>query len=140
MTCVAVTFDAVGQSAAWEAFNDDHSKRSWNVHIGNWFAEHAVCPVDRIAYFRETDDGAHIGHFTQLIWADTQFVGCGYSYYTLDGVEGGKKYQGFYVCNYAPTGNVFSLPVYQAGPTCMACPDGLVCERFSGLCAVRFGR
>ncbi|KAL1480999.1 hypothetical protein MTO96_050561, partial [Rhipicephalus appendiculatus] len=98
-----VTFDAVGQNAAWEAFNYDHSKRWWQAHIGKWFAEHAVCPPDRIDYFREREDGIHIGHFTQIIWADTQFIGCGYSYYTLDGVEGDKKYQGFYVCNYAPT-------------------------------------
>ncbi|KAL3199511.1 hypothetical protein MRX96_013837 [Rhipicephalus microplus] len=132
-----VAFDAVGQSATWEAFSEDRSKRGWQAHIAKWFAEYAVCPADRIKYFRERGDGLQIGHFTQIIWADTQFIGCGYSYYTLDGVEGDKKYQGFYVCNYAPTGNVFSLPVYQAAPTCTSCPDGQVCERFSGLCAVR---
>lgn len=132
-----VTFDTVGQSAAWEAFNYDQSKRSWRVQIGNWIAEYKACPVDRIAYFRDRDDGVRIGHFTELIWAETQYVGCGYSYYTLDGVEGDKKYQAFYVCNYAPTGNVFSKPVYQAGRTCASCPDGFACERFSGLCRMR---
>nr|XP_037286148.1 CRISP/Allergen/PR-1-like [Rhipicephalus microplus] len=95
-------FDAVGQSATWEAFSEDRSKRWWQAHIGKWFAEYAVCPADRIEYFRERNDGLQIGHFTQIIWTDTQFIGCGYSYYTLDGVEGDKKYQGFYVCNYAP--------------------------------------
>ncbi|XP_075559853.1 CRISP/Allergen/PR-1-like [Dermacentor variabilis] len=98
-----VNFDTVGQNTAWEAFNYDQSKRSWRVQIDNWIAEHADCPADRIAYFRDRDDGVRIGHFTELIWAETQYVGCGYSYYTLDGVEGDKKYQGFYVCNYAPT-------------------------------------
>ncbi|XP_065283727.1 scoloptoxin SSD43-like isoform X2 [Dermacentor albipictus] len=132
-----VNFDTVGQNAAWEAFNYDQSKRSWRTQIDNWIAEYADCPADRIAYFRDRDDGVRIGHFTELIWADAQYVGCGYSYYTLDGVEGDKKYQGFYVCNYAPTGNVFSKPIYQAGPTCSSCPEGLACERFSGLCRMR---
>ncbi|KAK8766135.1 hypothetical protein V5799_007084 [Amblyomma americanum] len=132
----AVTFDSVGQNALWEANNYDKSKRVWHVHMRNWFAEHRSCPVKTIDSFRARGDGARIGHFTQLVWADTQYVGCGYSYYTLDGVEGDRKYQSFYVCNYAPTGNVFSMPVYQAGPACSSCPKGLVCDRFSGLCAV----
>ncbi|XP_077489490.1 scoloptoxin SSD976-like [Amblyomma americanum] len=131
-----VTFDSVGQNALWEANNYDKSKRVWHVHMRNWFAEHRSCPVKTVDSFRARGDGARIGHFTQLVWADTQYIGCGYSYYTLDGVEGDRKYQSFYVCNYAPTGNVFSMPVYQAGPPCSSCPEGLVCDRFSGLCAI----
>nr|XP_054925380.1 CRISP/Allergen/PR-1-like [Dermacentor andersoni] len=149
-----VNFDTVGQNAVWEAFNYDQSKRSWRVQIDNWIAEHAHCPADRIAYFRDRDDGVRIGHFTEvkfwhnqkgaviarsllnvqilklvdrqeLIWADTQYVGCGYSYYTLDGVEGDKKYQGFYVCNYAPTyvclfASVRMLGVYRVSQLTLA--------------------
>lgn len=48
------------------------------------------------------------GHYTQLIWRNTQNVGCGYS--TCEG-DDGFTYE-VWVCNYDPPGNVIGQAPY----------------------------
>eukprot|EP01083_Nonionella_stella_P031207 85426_1 len=40
------------------------------------------------------------GHYTQMVWAETRYIGCGYTN-RCDG-----QHRGFFVCNYFPPGNV----------------------------------
>jgi pathogenesis-related protein 1 len=44
--------------------------------------------------------GAQCGHYTQLVWRDTERVGCGSSICNIDGFNGV-----YWVCNYDPPGN-----------------------------------
>ncbi|KAL1140147.1 hypothetical protein AAG570_000079 [Ranatra chinensis] len=55
-----------------------------------WFDE-----VKQYGYNNKYD--SKTGHYSQVIWADSHLVGCGYSYYEVD-----KGYNIFYVCNYGP--------------------------------------
>ena len=73
-----------------------------------------------------------VGHFTQLIWASTEYVGCGYMVYNHPSVRSHDTQ--YYVCNYGPAGNYNGRPVYQGGATCSACPEGTSCTA-RGLCA-----
>ena len=73
-----------------------------------------------------------IGHFSQEVWAETQYIGCGASFYSVSGLK--KKYYAFLVCNYGPRGNLIKAPLYKKGEPCSACPNGTICE--DGLCAV----
>jgi hypothetical protein len=58
------------------------------------------------------------GHYTQLVWATTRKVGCGYTAYTKD-----TTYRRLYVCNYLTAGNLLNSPVYLAGSRpCSNCP------------------
>ena len=76
-----------------------------------------------------------IGHFTQVIWADTWLVGCGYSKY----LQNGMMYN-LYVCEYATSGNWLGSPVYKAATstTDKACPAGTTASNtaFPGLCCL----
>ncbi|CAG9863692.1 unnamed protein product [Phyllotreta striolata] len=70
------------------------------------------------------------GHYTQMIWADTNLVGCGYSFY----YDPSKGYTKNYICNYGPGGNVLGQTPYTKGyPNCNG--NGLTdSTKFSGLC------
>merc|ERR1719458_971268 len=71
------------------------------------------------------------GHFTQLIWAKTQYVGCGFIVH--EGYGGGNSYDTkYYVCNYGPAGNWLRQRVYSGGSPCSKCPAGSTCN--GGLC------
>ena len=48
-----------------------------------------------------------IGHYTQVVWADTEELGCGMVYY-----KSGTNYETFTVCNYAKGGNFQGLGTY----------------------------
>ena len=39
------------------------------------------------------------GHYSQWIWAETNLIGCGFSYYYN---ERSRRYTKYYVCNYGP--------------------------------------
>ncbi|WP_159027511.1 hypothetical protein [Streptomyces sp. NRRL S-1896] len=43
------------------------------------------------------------GTFTQVVWKDTDVLGCGR---TSGRPEGGESYQTFIVCSYGPAGNI----------------------------------
>ncbi|CAJ0573011.1 unnamed protein product, partial [Mesorhabditis spiculigera] len=71
---------------------------------------------------------SNTGHATQMAWATTTTVGCGYQYCTGD-----KSY--FVVCRYWPPGNYVGQKAYAQGTTCSKCPAGTKCVAASGLCA-----
>ncbi|CAG0883243.1 unnamed protein product [Darwinula stevensoni] len=64
------------------------------------------------------------GHYSQLVWASTYAVGCGYVAY-----GGGNR---LYVCNYGPSGNSKGATVYGVGTPCTCCQSsctwGLLCD------------
>ena len=73
-----------------------------------------------------------VGHYTQLVWADTYLVGCAAVRWYRDSSK--TQTDIFYVCNYGPTGNYENVPLYQIGEACSACPsDFPICQ--DGLCA-----
>ncbi|XP_033214828.1 venom allergen 3-like isoform X2 [Belonocnema kinseyi] len=49
-----------------------------------------------------------VGHYTQLVWAKSLYVGCGVVKYS----EGGLN-KVYLVCNYGPAGNVLGEEIYE---------------------------
>lgn len=48
------------------------------------------------------------GHYTQIVWAKTDKIGCGMRIY-FDGNMNRK----YLVCNFGPAGNMLSAPIYE---------------------------
>jgi len=71
------------------------------------------------------------GHYTQLVWADSEELGCAVVYYKDTSAP--LDYNNLVVCNYAKAGNFLNSVMYQTGAACSACPAGYGCE--DGLCA-----
>ncbi|KAK8777443.1 hypothetical protein V5799_029212 [Amblyomma americanum] len=124
-------FEYTGQNLAWSGQTEPVKAANWTFAISWWFAEYNdYSPKDVAKYVitRHKDTG----HFTQVIWASTRYVGCGYVYYTYSraAIPHNRKY----TCNYGPGGNTVTRPVYQEGATCSACPGTTRCFGSTGLC------
>lgn len=75
------------------------------------------------------------GHYTQVVWASSYALGCGFHYCTR--LTGATFSQGYnVVCHYGPGGNIGGKKPYQKGAACSACPkETEFCV--GGLCALR---
>uniref|UniRef100_M9T1L6 CRiSP-Cha-1 n=1 Tax=Chamaeleo calyptratus TaxID=179908 RepID=M9T1L6_CHACY len=95
---------------------------SWSSAIQLWY--------DEVKFFRynfgATSEDHVIGHYTQVIWATSYQVGCGFASCNH------LYYKNFYVCQYCPAGNRYDLmkTPYKAGKPCGDCPNA--CDK--GLC------
>ena len=72
------------------------------------------------------------GHYTQVVWAETDEIGCGFSYYS-EQVGPFLAYKALTVCNYAIGGNDAGKPMYKIGTACSECEAGYSCDE--DLCA-----
>nr|XP_022904796.1 venom allergen 3-like isoform X1 [Onthophagus taurus] len=83
-----------------------------------------------------SDQKVSFERYTQMIWADTNMLGCARAIFqqtsgpTLSYIE-------HFVCNYGPTGNIPDQPVYNVGKPCSTCPEGMGCSlEYEGLCEI----
>ncbi|NXU45236.1 CRVP2 protein, partial [Drymodes brunneopygia] len=96
---------------------------SWSDVVQSWYNE-----VKDFEYGTgaKTED-AKVGHYTQVVWHNSRYVGCGLAFC------GNSTYKYFYVCQYCPAGNLISSlkTPYTEGEPCGDCPNS--CE--DGLCS-----
>ncbi|KPJ18961.1 Venom allergen 5 [Papilio machaon] len=107
------------------------SELSSNFNIANfieiWFMQ-SIDYRTSVTYYNETDNRTR--YFTQLIWANTDSVGCGQASFYLENVRVLRL-----VCNFAPKGNVPGKPVYLIGYPATQCPEDMVPDdKYKGLC------
>ncbi|XP_059806426.1 peptidase inhibitor 16-like isoform X3 [Hypanus sabinus] len=77
------------------------------------------------------------GHYTQVVWATSDKVGCGaHLCDKLQGLNGNKLT--ILVCNYAPPGNYIGSKPYKKGTHCSACPPEYKC--IDNLCSTELSQ
>ncbi|XP_064472154.1 CRISP/Allergen/PR-1-like isoform X2 [Ornithodoros turicata] len=91
----------------------------WRSTINFWYEGIKQFPVDFVEQYAYK---TLYGTFTQLAWASTWQVGCGYALFTK-----GSWYVQSYVCNYGPAGNYIGSRMYKPGTACTSCPPGTAC-------------
>ncbi|XP_077507823.1 scoloptoxin SSD552-like [Amblyomma americanum] len=130
---VTIKFLRTGQNMAafWESNNSSPGRNEIEKAVRSWFDEYKDYSPSSVLSFTQNAVGP-VGHFTQVIWANTQYMGCGAVLYSKGGQQGGTTK--FFVCNYADTGNIAGKPVYLPGRMCSHCPRGAACELPAGLC------
>ncbi|XP_057380131.1 mucin-2-like [Daphnia carinata] len=133
-TCRDVSRFRVGQNIYVGGSSADNlGTSSWEKAVTAWYDE-----VDDMTSAYVTNFPASppkvIGHYTQLVWANSYTVGCGVAYYQSTATfDVTSPYNRLYVCNYGPTGNFVNSPVYQQGTAGSACPAPT--SNNNGLCA-----
>ncbi|CAD6189690.1 unnamed protein product [Caenorhabditis auriculariae] len=71
-----------------------------------------------------------IGHATQVAWADTHAMGCGYHFCPE---KDDRPDTLAVICQYKDQGNVIGADIYESGKTCSKCPKGSTCVVATGL-------
>ncbi|KAF5304516.1 hypothetical protein FQA39_LY09567 [Lamprigera yunnana] len=132
-------FEHVGQNLGYL------SSPSSNVNVTKVMLELIRYWYDEVALFNNEwvldtrERNAKVGHYTQMVWADTYRLGCAAVQYTSIQNDGRKWHELLFVCNYGPGGNYIGLPLYKPGISGSACPDKLkssicgLCGRFSNV-------
>lgn len=116
---------SVGQNFAQTGSSANSAETDMTKFVQMWYDE--VADFDQSAVsavtFAQPPHTGVVGHYTQVVWAKTQQVGCGFIQFYKDGF-----YMKNLVCNYYPAANLIGAPVYQvgtAGADCASNNDGL---------------
>nr|CAH0104826.1 unnamed protein product [Daphnia galeata] len=118
----------VGQNLAVEWTTGPPLPINWKKQVTRWYEEVVEFPNTSA---RKFEFSVVTGHYSQMIWADTNRVGCGFTSYR----DNGTLETNLYVCNYGPAGNFIGLPSYKVGRPCSQCPTNTACgSRFTHLC------
>jgi len=111
-----------GQNLYKYSFPGDFKPLSMNDAVPAWMGE----KKDWDAVSQTCNPGVECRHYTQVVWARSAKVGCGYSQCgPAPGVNGLLWYTTQVYCNYGPPGNVEdngnALPPYTVGAPCSNC-------------------
>ncbi len=106
--------DRYGENIALRGTTQRGSTFSAEEAVAGWVAEEACWTFGTIQGSERCDTACieslnsnGCGHYTQVVWRDTQFVGCGYSTCQDDGY-----FYEIWVCNYDPPGNYIGQTPY----------------------------
>jgi len=92
-----------------------HAVQSWYNEV-QYFNESAV---DKF-FLEGGGHTGHIGHYSQVVWADVSTIGCGYEYRIDENFN--NMYRETIICNYCKGGNELDKPMYKIGDAATACP------------------
>uniref|UniRef100_G1KSX8 SCP domain-containing protein n=1 Tax=Anolis carolinensis TaxID=28377 RepID=G1KSX8_ANOCA len=117
----------------WE-HNPDRGRRGENLFamsgdldvktiVESWYDEYQYYNMTTLT----CEEGQMCGHYTQVVWANTERVGCETVFCeTLTVLNDTDMH--LVVCNYEPPGNVKGHKPYKEGEPCSMCPEGYSCK------------
>nr|CAD7261025.1 unnamed protein product [Timema shepardi] len=121
------TVEEASMSVGQNVFN------SWSTNSADNFDVTSAISAfyEEVVHYSRNDVNQfrQVGHYTQVVWANTYQVGCGYIKYQV-----GSTTYNYVVCNYGPAGNYVGQELYKTGEACSQCGT-MVCDTtYPGLC------
>ncbi|XP_033218310.1 venom allergen 3-like [Belonocnema kinseyi] len=95
----------VGQNIAYSGSTEENYSPDITTLVQMWYDEVKLFNGQDVTNFSFNPG---VGHYTQLVWAKSLYLGCGAVKYNEEGFN--KVYL---VCNYGPAGNVIGEPMYE---------------------------
>lgn len=68
--------------------------------VGGWIDERRLFKPGRFPDNSRNGDWSQVGHYTQMVWPTTQYVGC---------ATASNRWSDYLVCRYSPAGNVVGV-------------------------------
>ncbi|KAJ2952245.1 hypothetical protein O0L34_g4522 [Tuta absoluta] len=100
-------------------------------YIDIWFMQ-TLDYTGSVSFYNESQD-VNTKYFTQLIWAESDSIGCGRARFYIEYTVVERL-----VCNFAPSGNIHGRPVYSIGIPATQCPaNWRPDETYTGLCKLQ---
>jgi len=117
----------VGQNLYIYKQTQKRPDNDWEKAVTDWYDEVEIFSNKHVEPFKFSTP---TGHYTQVVWAETDKVGCGATSY-----RDGKWFATLYTCNYGPNGNFIRGQMYADGQACSQCSAGSSCSsQYPGLC------
>ncbi|XP_046998606.1 venom allergen 5-like [Schistocerca americana] len=126
-SCRDVERFTVGQNVYLSSTTGPIRGAEWSTAVQAWYDEVRAFSKNNINKYQFS---AATGHYSQVVWGNTKYIGCGYTVYN----ETSRWTTQLYVCNYGPSGNFIGRRVYTIGKSCSRCPGGCH-STYSSLCA-----
>ncbi|KAF7272810.1 hypothetical protein GWI33_014436 [Rhynchophorus ferrugineus] len=129
-------YNYVGQNLAYFGSTNpkiDKVKLTRNM-ILSWYDE--VILFNNSWVYKTKNRGSRypVGHYTQIVWANSAFIGCGMNYFTTNS-SGIMWHHVMFGCNYAPGGNYLGASLYKVGKAATKCAENSTKNRqYRGLC------
>uniref|UniRef100_A0A646QD03 Cysteine-rich venom protein n=1 Tax=Hemiscolopendra marginata TaxID=943146 RepID=A0A646QD03_9MYRI len=116
-------YSLYGQNYYW-GFGSDSLIKHVGVAVKMWYDEVKFLNPNVVSSY----DGNYKlhGHYTAMIWGETEVMGCGYAKEAAD-----NRVNLF--CNYAPAEYFVGRAIYKTGPTASKCSNGQSTS-YPGLC------
>ncbi|KAJ8007364.1 hypothetical protein DPEC_G00116750 [Dallia pectoralis] len=95
----------IGTSECGENLYVSSKELAWSGTIQTWFNEGEGYSYK---YNRPIHIGHYVGHYTRMVWAKSNQIGCGAAHCP------NSKFKYYYVCHYCPRGNLFGRKPYQS--------------------------
>lgn len=127
--CRQVDDFKVGQNLYQRMVSWSNPTPDWSKALESFYDEISIAPIKVLTKFK----GGPYGHFTQLVWAETWKIGCGYVAFATDNPT--FKTEEIYTCNYGPAGNLRETRIYRKGKAASKCPfNTQVSPEYPSLC------
>eukprot|EP00095_Tigriopus_kingsejongensis_P009558 maker-scaffold518_size150039-snap-gene-0.18 protein:Tk09558 transcript:maker-scaffold518_size150039-snap-gene-0.18-mRNA-1 annotation:"scp-like extracellular domain containing protein 1" len=140
-----VQFSPAGQNMAWRASTATPNGRNYEASIQAWYDEvdfmhpsivdSFVSQSNTLIKKKANGQNEAIGHYTQVVWGETKYVGCGVIVYATYNTQHNRVfYNERFMCNYGSAGNYLNQPIYETASSTSeigaSCPNG----QANGLC------